>query len=284
MSKRVLFALLTLGLVTLACSFNINLPTPPTPGPDVTDEISVSAPDTKSASLTLTFGAGTLDLSSGAGSDLVNGTITYNIPDFKPEIKRDGSNVTIKQGDYKVDGFPGMNDVKNEWNLKLGALPLDLTINAGAYEGTLDLGGLALTNLSINDGASQMKADFSAPNKEKMSILSYKTGASNVTLENLANANASTIIFESGMGNYTLDFGGTLLRDCSVTIRSGMSNLTVVIPKGVPVTARVKGGLSNVQFPSGWTQTGETYTQAGSGLALTIVVDMGAGNFQITNE
>ena len=102
MSKRILFALLTLGLVTMACGFNINLPKPATPGPDVTDKISVHAPDAKSASLTLTFGAGKLDLASGAGSDLVNGTVIYNIPDFKPEIKQNGSTVTIKQGEGKA--------------------------------------------------------------------------------------------------------------------------------------------------------------------------------------
>jgi len=280
MSKRIFLALLVLSLAIMACGFNLNLPEPRTPGPDVTDKISVNTPDAKSASLTLIFGAGKLSLASGAGKSLVSGTATYNIPDFKPEIKQDGSSVTIKQGD--TQGFPNMNAVKNEWDLKLGDVPLDLTINAGAYEGKLDFGGLALTGLTINDGASQTKADFSSTNQEKLGILSYKTGASNVTLKNLANANASMITFESGMGNYTLDFGGSLQRDSSVSIRSGMSNLTLIIPSGVAATVRVSGGLSNVQFSSGWTQNGQTYTQAGSGPTLTVVIDMGAGNLQVT--
>lgn len=279
MSKRIFLALLVLALATLACGFNVDLPAPATPGAVVTDEISVGAPDAKSANLTLSFGAGQLNLESGASKSVVSGTVTYNIPDLKPEITQDGSTITIKQGDYQSLPMDGM---KNKWDLKLGSLPLDLTINAGAYEGKLDLGGLSLTNLTINDGASQMKANFSSLNKEKMSILSYKTGASNVTLENLANANASTIIFECGMGNYTLDFGGDLQRDASVSIRSGMSNVTLVIPEGVSATVRVSGGLSNVQFPSGWTQSGETYTQSGAGPMLTIVVDMGAGNLQVS--
>ncbi len=280
MFKRIFLALLVLSLATMACGFNLNLPEPRTPGPDVTDKILVSAPDAKSASLTLTFGAGKLSLASGAGKSLVSGTATYNIPDLKPEIKQDGSSVTIKHGD--TQGFADMSAVKNEWDLKLGDIPLDLTINAGAYEGKLDFGGLALTGLTINDGASQTKADFSSANQEKLGIFSYKTGASNVTLKNLANANASTIIFESGMGNYTLDFGGSLQRDSSVSIHSGMSNLTLIIPSGLAATVRVSGGLSNVQFSSGWTQNGQTYTQAGSGPTLTVVIDMGAGNLQVT--
>jgi hypothetical protein len=207
---------------------------------------------------------------------------TYNIVDFKPKITEDGGVVTIEQGEYRVNGIPNFEGMKNEWDLKLGSLPLDLEINAGAYDGKFDFGGLALTNLSISDGAAEVEVDFSAPNEEEMSFLSYKTGASNVTLKNLANANFQTLVFESGAGNYKLDFGGELRRDGSVSISSGMSNLTLVIPEGMAVTVRVSSGLSNVQFPSGWGKNGDTYTQEGSGPELTIIIEMGAGNVQIT--
>jgi hypothetical protein len=280
MSKHIFIALLVLSLAMLACGFAVNLPQVPTPGPSVTEKISVNAPDAKSVSLKLTFGAGELSLASGAGKSVVTGTATYNIPDLKPEVKQDGSSITVKQGEYQ--GLSNMDHMTNKWDLALGEMPMDLTITAGAYDGKLDLGGLALTNLTINDGASQMKADFSSANKEKMSILSYKTGASNVTLKDLANANAATITFDSGVGNYTLDFGGTLQRDVSVNIHSGISNVTLVIPAGLAATVRVEGGLSNAQFPSGWTQNGQTYTQAGTGPALTVVINMGAGNLQVT--
>jgi len=280
MSKRIFLALFMLSLVTLACGFNVNLPKPVTPGPDVTDKIAVPAPDAQPANLTLMFGAGKLSLASGAGDSLVGGTATYNIPDLKPEIKQDGSSVTIKQGG--TQGFLNMNDMKNEWALTLGSMPINLTINAGAYDSKLDFGGLALTGLTINDGASQVKADFTSVNKEKMSIFSYTTGASNVTLKDLANANAAAIDFQGGVGNYTLDFGGSLQRDASVRVRSGVSNVTLIIPAGLAAVVRITGGLSNVQFPSGWTQNGQTYTQTGSGAALTVQVDMGAGNLQIS--
>lgn len=280
MSKNILIALLALALASMACGFQTNFPNAKTPGPNVTDEISVAAPD-DDANLTLSFGAGELTLAPGA-KKLVEGTATYNIPDLKPEIKTDGGDISITQGDYKVNGMPVFKDLKNEWDLKLGTAPMSLTINAGAYKGNFDLGGLALTNLTINDGAAEVTADFSSPNTEKLGVLSYKTGASNVTLKNLGNANFGTLVFDSGAGNYKLDFGGTFQRDGSVTIRSGMSNLTLVIPSGIAATIKVNSGLSNVQFPSDWSQHGEMYTQEGSGPALTIVIEMGAGNVQIT--
>ncbi len=279
MTKRIILILLALALATLACGIETNLPIANTPGPDVTDEISVAAPDGP-ANLTLSFGAGDLNLVSGA-KKLVEGTATYNIPDFKPEIKTEGQNITIKQGNYQMNGFPALNNVKNKWDLKLGTDEMALTINAGAYKGHFDFGGLALTDLTVNDGAAEVNADFSAPNTVKMNVLSYKTGASNVTLENLSNANFGTLVFESGAGNYKLDFGGKLQRDCSVTIRSGMSNLTLVVPSNVSATIKVSSGLSNVQAPDGWTKNAETYSQEGSGPTLTIIVEMGAGNVQI---
>lgn len=280
MKKNLILALLALAVTTLACGFQTNFSTAKTPAAETTDEITVNAPD-GDTSLTLTFGAGKLSLAPGS-KKLVDGTAKYNIPDFKPEVKTEGGSVRITQGNYQMTGFPALSDIKNEWDLKLGSVPMNLAINAGAYEGQFDFGGLALINLTINDGAAEVNADFSTPNPEKMSIFSYKTGASNVTLKNLGNANFATLIFESGAGNYKLDFGGKLQRDGSVSIRSGMSNLTLIVPSNTAATVKVNSGLSNVQFPPGWNQNGDTYTQKGTGPALTIVIEMGAGNVQIT--
>jgi len=276
----ILLAILVLSLASLACGVQTNFPSAKTPGPIVTDEISVNVPD-GDANLALTFGAGKLLLAPGA-EKLVQGSAKYNIADFKPEIKTTGGDVSITQGNYQMNGFPVLSNIENTWDLKLGSAPMALTINAGAYEGHFDFGGLALTALTINDGAAQVTADFPVPNNQKMSLLSYKTGASNVTFKNLANANFATLNFESGAGNYTLDFGGKLQRDGSVSVRSGMSNLTLVIPADLAVTVKVSSGLSNVQFPSGWTQRGDTYTQEGSGPELIITIEMGAGNVNIT--
>ena len=279
MYKKLVFVFLALALTTLACGFQTNFPKMPTPGPVTTDEFSIKVPSGE-ANLTLGFGAGKLTLAPGS-KNLVDGTAKYNVPDFKPIIKTEGNTTSITQGNFKMTGFPDLTNIKNEWDLKLGSAPMGLTINAGAYEGHYDFGGLALTNLTISDGAAEVTADFSAANPEKMNILTYKTGASNVTLKNLANANFATLVFESGAGNYKLDFGGKLLRDGSATVRSGVSNVTLVIPAGVAATVKVSSGLSNVQFPSGWDKNEDTYTQKGTGPALTIIVEMGAGNVQI---
>jgi hypothetical protein len=275
------FLVLVLGLT--ACGLRISLPFTVTPGPLVTDQINVPLPAeaTQSVDLSLGFGAGTLNLQPGA-SALVTGTAKYNIPDFKPEVTVNGSSVSIEQGNWRLNKITDFTKIKNEWDLSLGKQPLNLKIEAGAYQAKFELGGLALTNLSVKDGASDVKLNFTSPNLAEMTLLKYETGASNVSLTGLGNADFSSLIFKSGAGNFTLDFSGALKRDGSVNIETGVSNTTLVIPSGIPVQLSVDGGLSNVTYGSGWTKNGSVYTQAGTGPQLTIVVQLGAGNLTLT--
>ncbi len=283
MNYKIISAIIILALAAMACGFSISLPKVPTPGPDQTDEISVPAvPPTSSVitRLTLAFGAGDLTLNPGA-KNLLEGTATYNIPDLKPEIVGSGASVEVKEGNLK--SIPNLRGIKNIWDFKLGSTPMDLTINAGAYKGTYELGGLALTGLTVKDGASNVDLSFSKPNQTQMTVFRYETGASNVKLTGLANANFGTMIFNSGAGDYTLDFSGTLKRDATITISSGVSNLILVVPDGVNANVTVESGVSNVNAGSGWIQNGNLYSQNGSGPMLTFIVKTGAGNLTLTH-
>jgi hypothetical protein len=282
MTRKLLPVLLVLALATIACGFNVSLPINTiTPGPLVTDQIEVPWPGTGPVDLTLAFGAGTLKINPGA-TGLVSGTAQYNIPDFKPAVTVNGSAVRIEQGNWKLTGIPNLSGIKNEWNLSLGSQSLALSIEAGGYHAEYQFGGLALTNLTVKDGASDVKMTFASPNPADLALLSYETGASNVNLTGLGNANFASLSFKSGAGNYTLDFTGTLKRDGSVNIETGISNMTLVIPSGIPAQLTVTGGLSNVSYDSGWSKSGNVYTQNGSGPRLTILATVGAGNLTLT--
>lgn len=278
MSKLISFIAL-LALTALACG--INVPKPPTPSPEVTEDITVNYPDADEINLNLEFGAGELTLAPGA-STLVDGTATYNYDELKPEIVIDEGNVKVRVGDGNLNILPNLNDLKNEWDLKLGGEPMNLSIEAGAYEGKFELGGLALTQLHISDGASDVELDFSEPNPEEMSLFTYESGASDVKITGLANANFSLFDFSAGAGDYTLDFSGELQRDASVKIETGLSNVIIVVPEGVDAEVRVEGGLSNVNATSGWERSGDSYRQTGEGPTLTFVIEIGAGNLTLT--
>jgi hypothetical protein len=280
MNLKIISAILILALASMACGFSIDLPERTKAGPDIEDSIMVTDPKSDETRLSISFGAGELTLSPGA-QNLVDGTAIYNVADLKPEIKKSGDSIEIKQGDF--NGLLPFENMKNKWDLKLGDAPMELTIQAGAYEGNLELGGLALKNLTVRDGAANVDLSFLEPNQAEMSILRYETGASEVRLTGLANANFSTLTFSGGAGNYTLDFGGELRRDAVVTIESGLGNLSLIVPEDVDAVVTVESAAVNINHGSGWAQNGQKYVQKGSGPTLTIIVKMAAGNLTIND-
>ena len=280
MNRKIIPILLVVFLVTVACGFTI--PQRNTPEAEVTDQVNVPVPSSGEARLTLAFGAGEMNLSAGADGSLVEGTATYNYSKIKPVVKTDGDSVRIQSGDGSFNAFPNFSNLVNRWDLKLGSAPTDLTIEAGAYTGEFEFGGLALTGLTVKDGASTVDLSFASPNKAEMSILRYETGASTVKLRGLANANFGTLDFSGGAGDYTLDFSGELQRSATATIDSGLCNIILVIPEGVHAVVTVESGAANISFGPGWTQSGNVYTQEGEGPILTIIVNIGAGNLTLT--
>ena len=278
MNVKIISALLVLALASMACGFSFDLPEQVKAGPEVKEEISVADPKEDETRLLLSFGAGNLNLSTGA-KNLVDGTVVYNVEDLKPEIIEDGAQIEIKQGNFQ--GLPPFDGMKNEWDLQLGSSPMELEISAGAYEGDFELGGLALTNLTINDGAADVSLSFSELNLAEMSEFNYSTGASDVRMEGLANANFERFIFNGGAGNYTLDFSGDLQRDATVSVDCGLSDLTLIIPQGVNVVITIDSALADINLGDGWSQKGSVYSQQGDGPTLTIIVNMGGGEITI---
>ncbi|MDD2942837.1 MAG: toast rack family protein [bacterium] len=288
MEKRVILAaIVALALASLACGITFNLPeTDVKTGPMVTKEISAPAPEdaSQTTDLTLSFAAGELRLEPGAQGALVTGEARYNVADLEPKVSVEEGQVRIETGDLEISGIPNFNDeVRNEWELKLGETPIRLSIKAGAYKGAYELGGLRLEALEVDDGAADVRLSFATANLAEMETLDYTTGASKVAISGLANANFERFIFKSGAGDYTLDFSGELKRDATVTIDSGMSNFRLIVPAGVNTRLFFDGGLVNIDLGGAWEKSGDTYLLAGEGPTLTINVNLAAGNLELSN-
>jgi hypothetical protein len=281
MKAQILIAILVLSLASMACGATINLPERTQAGPDVKETITVQDPQSEQTRLSISFGAGKLKLSPGA-ENLVDGTVVYNVEDLKPEVIESGGNIEIKQGNFT--SLPSVQGIKNEWDLRLGTAPMDLTIAAGAYEGTFELGGLSLKSLNVKDGAANVDLSFSKPNPVEMSILQYATGASDVKLTGLANANFNTMTFSGGAGNFTLDFAGDLQRDAVITIDSGFGNVSLIIPTDVNAKVTVESAAVNINHGSSWEKNGKDYVQEGQSPKLTFIVKMAAGNLLISDN
>jgi hypothetical protein len=266
----------------LACSLSLNVPHADT-GPTETVTINEPLPPESSImDVTLHLGAGTLQLTGGAPG-LADGSIRYNVAEWRPTVTRSEGRLLIEQGETDLPLTLG-EDVINEWDVRLGDVPMELSIDAGAYSGSIDLSGIPLQRVAINDGASDVRLEFREANPEEMSLFSYNTGASTVTLLGLGYANFSELTFTGGAGTYTLDFSGDLRRDADVTIRSGVSSVRIEIPDSTEAEVVVGGSLNNVDTLGDWTLDGDTYRLAGAGPSLRIFVDMGVGSLTLSAE
>jgi hypothetical protein len=228
-------------------------------GPSQTITIAVPAPESDAANLTLRFGAAQFRLQPGA-SGLVEGTVQYNVEQLKPTVTSSGGQVTIEQ---VSNDLSFSNQLRNAWDLKISdSIPLALTVEAGAYKGSYDLGGLRLRGLNVEQGAADSTYDFSKPNPESLEQLSFSSGAASLTVSNLANANAAHMRFETAAGDYTLDFGGTLARTTNVDIHAAATNLTIRVPSTTPMLVQINGSLSSTDLKGFRQIDGQQYANA----------------------
>jgi hypothetical protein len=280
MKRPVMLFFTILAIASLACSFTVNVPTAKI-GEKQTVTVSEAAPGTKPAELTIRMGGGKLNL-TGGGDRLVQGTIEYNIDSWKPTITRDSREVRIEQ--TVTGSIPVGRDGVNIWDLKLGSDTVDLTVEAGAYEGTLDLTGVPVTRLKVTDGASQTKLTFTGPNPVRMDTLTYETGASNVNLSGLGYTDAEVVNFKGGAGNFSLDFSGQLKRDMKVFIDGGLGNITIKVPQGMNSRVVMSTSLNTISTEGTWTVNDNEYRTSGDGPLLRIEVKVGIGNVNLISK
>ena len=120
--------------------------------------------------------------------------------------------VTITEAEPPSNGFRPSSEAYR-YELEFGKdRPFALTIETGASDFDLDLGGVPLSRLMVRQGAGKFELDFPQPNPEPMELLEISSGAAAIELEKLANANFSEMRLSGGAASYELDFGGVLSR------------------------------------------------------------------------
>jgi hypothetical protein len=284
-TKRSFFVFLaTVLLTSLACSFGVPSISQLETGPVETLTLNEPRSSTDVLDLTFDMALGEFNLSNGAEA-LLDGEIRYNVAEWEPTVVRKNSSLTISQdaGDYSRQGFPG-EDVVNVWEFRLGNVPMNLTVSAGAYDATMDLSGLPIRRFTVQDGASEVEIRFDAVNPEDMDRLSYQTGASEIKFIGLANANFDEMNFDGGAGEYSFDFSGELQRDAAVTIDVGLSSVRIIVPSGAAARVDIDGGPGQVNALGAWQTDGDTYVNPGDGPQLTINVNVGAGDVHLANQ
>jgi serine/threonine protein kinase len=257
--------------------------------PPVTENVHVPLLDSAEIpALTINFLTGKLSLSPGAEDALLDGQATYNAEKLKPQIVIKGNQIDLEHEGSELDilGLAAY-EIENEWNMKLGSVPMKLDIKTGIAEGDIELGNLSLVDLNVTQGASRFDLSFSEPNQVEMSNLFFQAGASDVTLTGLPNARAKEITFIGGAGHHTLDFSGELKSEVKVNVELGLGVTTIIVPENI--AARVSFDQEedeedrSITAIGTWQKSGDQYVLPGEGPEMTIIVKMGAGSLTLRN-
>jgi hypothetical protein len=155
-------------------------------------------------------------------------------------------------------------------------VPLTLNLDLGAVRSRVDFGGLALRSVRYRTGASESTLRFSRPNPESCSTLQMEAGAAAFHAWSLGNANCRMIRFDGGVGDVTLDFGGTWQGAMRAELRVALGTLTLMLPRDAGVAVRVSRFLASFER-SGFEKRGDAYYTPGyDSASRRIVIDVTA--------
>jgi hypothetical protein len=250
-------------------------------------EIRLDYPEASDLHLWLKLGACRLNLNTGVGEPWVRGIYDGAESGIKPNVQQQGGTATIAQ-EWKGINFPGVLSRAPSFNLEVSkAKPFMLTLDGGASESTLQLGGLPIQRLLVNHGAGRLRLEFAEPNPLEMSLLRISSGASDMEVRGLANANCAELSLEGGASRYVLDFSGNLKRDMHAQVKVGAAAVEVYVPRETAIKVIHDSFLGGVEVADGFMhRDGAFWNQAalaGQKPLLNLKVTLALGSLKVVN-
>jgi hypothetical protein len=188
------------------------------------------------------FAAGELTLHPAAPGDLYDFELLYDADSFEPlrEWRRHEGTGHLRVGidaeELHLKEWKDLDRAPASLELGLGTeTPTALEISVGAAESDLDLGGVPLTRLVLQTGASETRLRFDRPNPVRMERMELRVGAADFEVEQLGNARFDAFDFAGGVGDVTLDFSGDWQGEATGQIKLALGSLRLRIPADIGV-------------------------------------------------
>ncbi len=184
------------------------------------------------------YGAGRLAIEPGVRGELYRVGIRYDSEVFDPltEYRRGRLQVGVEGSGRSIRV---RNQQAGDMKLSLTPdVPLDIGLKFGAVEADIELGGLRVSRIKIETGASDSRMRFSQPNPIECRSLELSMGAAAFRAIGLGNANCDRIKAEGGVGDMNLDFSGEWPRDLTADITMALGSVTLVVPEDIGVIVR----------------------------------------------
>ncbi|RKX23376.1 MAG: hypothetical protein DRP45_10555 [Candidatus Zixiibacteriota bacterium] len=211
----------------------------------------IFAEEAERLEVTIDFGAGELEISTADMEEAARLDIDYTprrVAYDTEYFKRGKTGRLFLESKHRGDDWD--DDTDNEWELVLSTrYEMILELDIGACETRMDLGGIPLTEVDIDMGASSGIIEFSEPNPVRLETFDIDVGASSLEIDGLANANVERITFSCGAASCDLDFRGDFRGETELDIDVGVGSADIVVPRGLAVRVECNGGFfSSVDF------------------------------------
>lgn len=216
-------------------------------------QIDVGFPQEGEPRLRIRVGGCRVKIRGGGGAKWASGTYRDPSHSLPCRVVEHDAMLDITQ-ELSVSSLPRLGDGSPTLDLTLGdAMPYSVSIEGGASDCHLDLGGLPITRLSMKQGAGRYELDFSLPTTVPMQLLEIAGGAAAMDLRNLGNAGFVELRLDGGASAYTVDFGGELRRDGQARITAGAASVEISVPESTAATVRSESMLAQVKVGDGFT-------------------------------
>ncbi len=207
--------------------------------------------------LDVEYGAGSFSIRPGAPGNLERMDLRYDADRFETirEFQARKGVATVRLGVKQLhsfsirgmrEGMEGMGSLQVELSPDV---PTELELQFGAVEADLELGGLHLTEVTVETGASESKIAFSEPNAVPIPRCRFKAGAASFHVEGLGNARCQKISFEGGAADVVLDFRGAREKTVEVEIQVGIGSVTLRVPESTGLSIEKRALLATVETP-----------------------------------
>jgi hypothetical protein len=220
-------------------------------GGEIDDRVTADGTFSGAADVNLDFNCGDLSVEPGDGGawDVDAGFAEG----AEPDISSDGDSLNIRANDAGVIGFA---NARQDWNVTLPSdvtLALDVTANAGSSK--LDLGGMDLSDLSIDMNAGDIDVDLSGASARGLSVS--------------ANAGSISIVVDEATSV-----------DGSISVNAGSVDLCVADGTAVEITVND----ANITFShnlddSGLDRSGDTWRSGDGSPDVTLEIEGNAARF-----
>lgn len=239
----------------------------------------------KQLAVQVQYGAGMLRVAPADGDLLYRLDLRYDERQFRPVAEYDRGAGRLRLGVEGRDGHGGPASADDAHaTVELSpTVPIDLSLQFGAGQAEVDLGGMSIRDLSVQTGASQTTIAFGRPNRIAANRVRVQAGAAELRVTGLGNTRAERFEFEGGVGQTTLDFGGAWNRNATASVRMGVGSVRLRLPRSLGVKVSKSSFLSSFD-PTGMTRRGDAWYSNGydsAAFKLDLSINAAVGSIDI---